>query len=236
MRPVLAALHLSLLGLLAVLHDIRPAGGLPQLPSEYVIDPTATHQQQSDDYERRKANVRDIMSKYAAWLGSQLATYTAVADSIGHEAMVHLDSVAAIRYAVGVPTKLWTVLDPPSADQIADAPFAHASERQAYAERMAGQLAFGAQTLEERWISALQFAELTPAGVLIGLSVHDLKSGSTAAEEYEWAARSTRVPIVVYDHQPGAERRREIEKIVEAWMREQATSARLRRGDIRLPF
>lgn len=176
----LGAEHLALLGLLALIHVARPDHDPEPVFREDIPSTDA-----ASDFARQTA---ERGRKYVDWLSGVLAAHDF--PELGREQLIaHLVSAACVLYEPDVRRDLRAALGPlsrkPPRHPGLPAVAAYAGPLHDFLESdsLGARLGF-------LWRTDLQYLTPTPAGVLIGLAVHDAKTGEAQVERWEWSATS----------------------------------------------
>ena len=186
--PRLASDHLSILGLLALIYGIRPNH----------LYPPAEVDKSTREWSAAITAVRPYAETYSSWFAEQLAPYEDLKPP-GRDFFAHLVSAGCVVFELGITRDLSRILLPrvqqretDSIDDVRLAPFPAAVSME-IRRIPAIQEGFGLSRgwACELWEAGLQHARPTPAGLLIGCSVHDAKTGSRAVESWEWATAET---------------------------------------------
>jgi hypothetical protein len=163
--------HLQVLGLLALIHAARPT------------DDTAPELRR-DDYnefvERRG-------ERFAGWLQRSLDAH-GIPERRSTALISHLVAAACVIHEPQVKRDLSDALHP--REYTRDNLINHRVARSGYpyglsfAKWMKSERSYALQQL---WTFQLQFLEPTPAGLLIGLAVHDARTGDNQVAHWEWS-------------------------------------------------
>lgn len=167
--PRLSASHLEWLGLLAVIYTMRLDS---VVPDERVPGLT---------YEEAQAVARPAVEEYRSWLDRQLAVYESL-PPFNPDVAAHLVSASVITYERSVRRELAETLLPRP-----KGPPHRGTTFNVYLRSATQSLAWRGGWLGDAWAAGLQHGRPTPAGLLIGCSVHDHKTGGGATSEWEWS-------------------------------------------------
>ena len=163
--------HLQVLGLLALIHAARPA------------DDTAPELTR-DDYEEF---VERRGKRFAGWLQKSLDAH-GIPERRSATLTSHLVAAACVIHEPEVKRELSEALRPReyTQDNLIKhrVPYSFYPYGLSFAQWMTSEPTFA---LRQCWATQLQFLEPTPAGLLIGLAVHDARTGENQVAHWEWS-------------------------------------------------
>jgi hypothetical protein len=180
----LGAEHLRVLGLLALIHVARPSFSDD-------VDEEKFDLGTPEGQNARYAELTRHGERFVAWLTDALELHH-VPIGIDDGTLRHLTAASCIVVDPAAKLRLDKALRP--ADE---APQSFLTSKRYYGAALERFLAFEsgvtiAGRIKEVWYRSLQHAIPTPAGMLIGLAVHDAKTGDTQSDRWEWAATDWR--------------------------------------------
>lgn len=163
--PRLSSDHLSLLGLLALVHAIRP---YPLPLNEAPPEGVPSHETSGAE--------KEALAGYIAWLRQALGHHS-LPNHVSSADLAHLAASSCVLIEPKVYRSLQAVLNPGNA------------RLTTWGARLAIDMDLGefvhidplGSSLHGLWSQNLQHVTLTPVGLLIGTTVHDLQAGSRTA-------------------------------------------------------
>jgi hypothetical protein len=163
--------HLQVLGLLALIHAARPADDTPPEPRR-------------DDY---KDFVERRGERFAGWLQKSLGAH-GIPGRRSAALTSHLVAAACVIHEPEVKRDLSDALRPReyTLDNLVNHRVPHSLYPYglSFAKWMKSE---PSHALRQCWATQLQFLEPTPAGLLIGLAVHDARTGDNQVAHWEWS-------------------------------------------------
>lgn len=165
--------HLQVLGLLALIHAARPRSD--EAP---VRDRTAPAEEEKKRYS---AAVEERGARFVAWMQECLEAH-GIPDEQSGSTISHLVAASCLIQEPEVARRLRDTLVPPEYARGARAlyPYGLVLEQFIHDDKQ-GFL------LHQYWKKELQFLTPTPAGLLIGLAVHDARTGEDQVSRWEWS-------------------------------------------------
>jgi hypothetical protein len=204
--PRLSNRNLDVLGLLALIYVLRPAG----LPLADSPEPGVS------DYDVSNKE-RELLHRYPAWIRSAVSQYP-LSDTLNNADIAHLVSTACVVLDRGVHRKLEAVLSPfgrrelsmaaAAGIPIALGEFTHFDE--------------SGRALAALWQQGLQEISPTPAGLLIGAAVHSIRAGATHVVDWSSALATDRAPQLDLEIWDGRRIRNEFLDVLDKEVRDRA--------------
>jgi hypothetical protein len=177
----LGADHLQILGLLALVHVARPdLGSESDEASEAIDGPEAS--------KIRNARSTERGDRFVEWLSRSLQVHGLPAN-VDEGALRHLSAAACLIVDSSAELTLEKALRP--SDELGE-PHRYFNSHRHYGAALLNFLdgregAVVGPKLRQLWWNSLQHAIPTPSGLLIGLAVHDARTGESEVNKWEWA-------------------------------------------------
>ena len=170
--------HLEVLGLLALIHAVRPPGLIP-------LD-LASPDEKSDWTDEAQKMAEAQAAAYAEWYREQRSLYQ-MPLSATDALFAHLGATGCVLFERSVLRSLTRALWPHRRPEVSDrnTPFFAALQRHLGITKY--DFIDGSTRFSELWKRGLQHALPTPTGVLIGLAVHSQKCGQDFTQQWEWS-------------------------------------------------
>ena len=186
----LSVVHLDVLGLLAAIHAVRPT---------HLIPPDVLDAEQRVDWSDEARTVGEAQAlSYASWFREQIALYPLPLPP-AEPILAHLSASSCLLVERKVRRKFIRAAWPRRRPGLGDVNTPFYSALSYHLGIVEHEFVDQNLRFSEIWEQDLQHGLPTPTGLILGLAVHDLKSGQQNAIAWEWSDEGPSPDMLIGD-------------------------------------